>query len=106
MPAGRREGRGPADAMAGIIKKQILKHLSRSVRRRAPGGLRRAAAAAPPVPASPGGERPPGPGAGRGDRASFSPPRVEPEPPPRGDSWGRPVACAGLSGADSRIHGP
>lgn len=98
--------------MAGIIKKQILKHLSRSVGRRAPGRLSGAwGAAAGTGPASPGGERLPGPGAGRGDWASFSPRRVElePEPSPRGGCWWRRgclAACVGLSGGDSRVNGP
>lgn len=58
VPAGRREGRGQADTMAGIIKKQILKHLSRSVGRGAPGRLRGCGAGATAGPCP--GERPPG----------------------------------------------
>lgn len=65
------------------------------------------AAAAAPGPAPPGGERPPGPDAGRGHRTSFRRRRVELEQPPRGHCWRRrPAACVGLSGGDSRANGP
>lgn len=69
--------RGPADTMAGIIKKQILKHLSRSVGRHAPGRLRGlwggGGTATAPGRAPPGGERPPGPAAGWGGPAFIQP---------------------------------